>query len=233
MLFRPFGGFVAIQKAVSYLRVSTGKQGRTGLGVEAQREAVREFLTGGMKLVEEVVEVESGRRSDRPELQRALALCQTHKAILVVAKLDRLARDAHFLLGLKDAGVEFVCCDMPSANRLTVGILAMVAEEEARMISARTKAALAAAKRRGVRLGRPNLTPAARVQGYVASARVRHKAAQRRAIDLTPTIAELEGAGVVGPTAIARELNRRDIPAPRGGLWSATQVSRLRRIARH
>lgn len=219
------------QKVVSYLRVSTGKQGRAGLGIDAQREAVREFLVTGGRLVEEVVEVESGRRSDRPELQRALALCRMHKAILVVAKLDRLARDAHFLLGLRDAGVEFVCCDMPSANRLTVGIMAMVAEEEARMISARTKAALAAAKRRGVRLGRPNLTDRARASGRKASALARRRLARMRAADLSPILAELARAGLTGHTAIAQELNRREIPASRGGRWSATQVARLQAMA--
>lgn len=223
---------MSIQKAVSYLRVSTGKQGRLGLGIDAQREAVREFLAGGGKLVEEVVEVESGRRSDRPELERALTLCRLHKATLVVAKLDRLARDAHFLLGLKDAGVEFVCCDMPSANRLTVGILAMVAEEEARMISARTKAALAAAKRRGVKLGRPNLTDRARAQGRAVSAGVRGRAARRRAADLAPLLDGLARAGVEGPTAIAGALNRKEIPAPRGGAWTATQVLRLRALSK-
>lgn len=217
---------MSIQKAVSYLRVSTGKQGRLGLGIDAQREAVREFLSGGGKLVEEVVEVESGRRSDRPELERALTLCRLHKATLVVAKLDRLARDAHFLLGLKDAGVEFVCCDMPSANRLTVGILAMVAEEEARMISARTKAALAAAKRRGVKLGRPNLTDRARAQGRVVSARVRGRRAERRMADLAPLLEELGRAGHIGPAALARALNHRGVPAARGGAWTATQVTR-------
>ena len=127
---------------VAYYRVSTARQGISGLGLEAQRDSVMTYLNGGRwKMVAEYVEIESGRRSDRPKLGEALVACRLHGATLVVAKLDRLARDAHFLLGLKDAGVEFICVDMPAANRLTVGIMAMVAEEEARMISARTKTA--------------------------------------------------------------------------------------------
>src|SRR3954468_5314792 len=145
---------------VSYLRVSTDKQGRSGLGLEAQRTAVAGFLNGGRwELVAEFVEIETGKRADRPVLAQALATCRLHRAVLVIAKLDRLARDAHFLLGLEKAGVEFVAADMPHANRLTVGIMALVAEEEARATSARTKAALAAAKARGVRLGNPRLLP--------------------------------------------------------------------------
>jgi DNA invertase Pin-like site-specific DNA recombinase len=139
---------------VSYLRVSTARQGRSGLGLEAQRKAVADYLNGGdWKLLAEVVEVESGKLTDRPKLAEALRLCRVHNATLVIAKLDRLSRDAHFLLGLEKAGVDFVAADMPHANRLTVGIMAMVADEERRAISKRTKEALAAAKARGVRLG--------------------------------------------------------------------------------
>jgi DNA invertase Pin-like site-specific DNA recombinase len=139
---------------VSYLRVSTERQGRSGLGLEAQRAAVTDYLDGGnWQLVAELVEVESGAKAARPKLAEALALCRSHRATLVIAKLDRLTRDAHFLLGLKKAGIDFVAADMPSANRMTVGIMAVVAEEERRMISARTKAALAAAKARGKKLG--------------------------------------------------------------------------------
>src|SRR5438552_14092429 len=106
-------------KFVSYLRVSTDRQGRSGLGLQAQQDAVTSYLNGGSwSLVKPFVEVESGKKSDRPQLTKALATCRIHGATLVVAKLDRLARNAHFLLGLKEAGVEFVCCDLPSANRL-------------------------------------------------------------------------------------------------------------------
>src|SRR3954449_924132 len=176
---------------VSYLRVSTDKQGRSGLGLEAQRAAVAGFLNGGQwELVAEFVEIETGKRADRPVLAQALATCRLHRAVLVIAKLDRLARDAHFLLGLEKAGVEFVAADMPSANRLTVGIMAMVAEEERRMISARTKDALAAAKRRGTKLGGD--------RGVVPSKATRAKAvealqarANSRAADIAPIIKEL------------------------------------------
>jgi DNA invertase Pin-like site-specific DNA recombinase len=141
---------------VSYLRVSTDRQGKSGLGLEAQRKAVEDFLNGGSwKLIDEFIEVESGKRDDRPKLAEALARCRLHNATLVIAKLDRLSRDAHFLLGLQKAGVRFVAADMPEANEMVVGIMAVVAQAERKMISARTKAALAAAKARGKRLGKP------------------------------------------------------------------------------
>ncbi len=132
---------------VAYHRVSTDKQGRSGLGLEAQRSAVEAHVAGARGTVTAAfIEVESGRRKDRPQLAAALAAARVHRAVLVIAKLDRLARNVHFVSGLMESGVEFVAADMPTVNRLTVHILAAVAEEEARMISARTKAALAAAK---------------------------------------------------------------------------------------
>lgn len=216
---------------VSYLRVSTQRQGDSGLGIEAQRAAVAAFLNGGdWQLVAEFVEVESGKRNDRPKLATALATCRLHKATLLIAKLDRLSRDAHFLLGLDGAGVDFVCADMPHANRLTVGIMAMVAEEERRMISARTKAALAAAKARGVKLGNPN-NPLDRDKGRRASAIVRRAKAEARAADLLPTIVALQGEGVNTFAALAKALNDRGIPAARGGQWRPVQVQRVVQIA--
>src|SRR5215213_8201786 len=139
---------------VAYYRVSTERQGRSGLGLLAQRKAVEDFLNGGnWRLVAEFTEIESGKLSDRPALVKAIQACRLRRAKLVIAKLDRLSRDAHFLLGLEKAGVDFVAADMPTANQLTVGIMAMVADEERRMISKRVKEALAAAKARGVQLG--------------------------------------------------------------------------------
>jgi DNA invertase Pin-like site-specific DNA recombinase len=145
---------------VAYYRVSTDKQGRSGLGLEAQREAVARHAAGaGGTVLAAFEEVESGRKGDRSQLALAMPECRLRRCTLLIAKLDRLARDAHFLLGLEKAGIEFVAADMPYANRLTVGVMALVAEEEARATSARTKAALAAAKARGVRLGNPRLWP--------------------------------------------------------------------------
>jgi DNA invertase Pin-like site-specific DNA recombinase len=145
---------MATGKFVSYLRVSTDKQGQSGLGIEAQRKAVTDFLNGGnWKLVAEFVETESGAHDDRPKLAAAMALARAHGATLLIAKIDRLSRDAAFLLGLQKAGVKFLAADMPEANEMVVGIMAVVAQAERKMISARTKAALAAAKARGVKLG--------------------------------------------------------------------------------
>jgi DNA invertase Pin-like site-specific DNA recombinase len=182
-------------KFVSYLRVSTARQGRSGLGLEAQRQAVEDFLNGGnWRLMKEFVEVESGKKADRPELAKAFQACRIYGAKLVIAKLDRLSRDAHFLLGLEKAGVDFVAADMPQANRMTVSIMAIMAEEERRRISERTKAALAEAKRRGVKLGGDRgarLTAKARAAGTEAQ----RAQAQSRAKDLAPTIKELQAGG--------------------------------------
>jgi DNA invertase Pin-like site-specific DNA recombinase len=216
-------------KFVPYYRVSTGRQGRSGLGLEAQRHAVTEFLNGGSwKVVGEFIEIESGKRSgNRPELAKALALCRLHGAKLVIAKLDRLSRNAHFLLGLKESGVDFVCVDMPNANRLTVGIMAMVAEDEAERISQRTKDALAAAKRRGVKLGGNRGTmPTAKMQ-KASKAALQTRAASRAA-DIAPVIAELRAAGASSLRALAEGLNAKGIPTARGnGEWSAVQVQRV------
>ncbi len=215
-------------KFVSYLRVSTKRQGASGLGLEAQRASVAGYLNGGAwSLIAEHVEVESGKRDDRPKLAEALRTCRLHGARLVIAKLDRLSRDAHFLLGLEKAGVDFVACDNPTANRLTVGILAMVAEEERRAISARTKAALAAAKARGTKLGgnRGNLG-AVRDAGRALAIKARRAKASAHAADLAPIIADLRASGVTTLAALAERLNAENIPAARGGAWSPVQVSR-------
>src|SRR5256884_8398558 len=148
-------------KFIAYFRVSTDKQGKSGLGLEAQREAVLTYLDGGRwSLVQEFVEIESGKHNERPQLAAALAACKKHKAKLVIAKLDRLSRNLAFIATLMESGVEFIAVDNPHATKLTVHILAAVAEHEREMISERTIAALQAAKARGVRLGNPNLSEA-------------------------------------------------------------------------
>ena len=217
------------KRFIAYYRVSTTRQGASGLGLDAQKKAMKDYIGGGPGgLVGEFLEIESGRRSDRPQLAAALQACRQHHATLVIAKLDRLARDAHFLLGLEKGGVDFVACDMPSANRLTLGILALVAEEEARAISARTKAALAAAKARGTPLGTPSNLANIEL-GVRRSAEVRRATAQNRAEDLHPLIEQLRQSGLTTASALARELSARSIPAPRGGSWRAVQVLRLLR----
>jgi DNA invertase Pin-like site-specific DNA recombinase len=184
--------------------------------------------------VQEVVEVESGKRNDRPAIAEALRLCRLHRATLIIAKLDRLARNVHFISSLMESGVEFVAVDFPQANRLTVHTLAAVAEHEASMISARTKAALAAAKARGVKLGgqRGSLDRMGRMasmarEGNAVSATVRQAASAKRNEDLLPVIEDMRAAGISTPQQIADGLNERGITAARGGTWSAVQVRRV------
>ena len=215
------------RRFVSYLRVSTNKQGALGLGIEAQRKSVEDYLNGGRwELLAEFVEVESGKRDDRPKLGEAMAFCRLHNATLVIAKLDRLSRDAHFLLGLQKADVRFVAADMPEANEMVVRIMAVVAQAERKMISARTKAALQAAKARGVRLGRPENLKNQEVGRERGRAR-RTTLAGERAADLRPIIADVQVMGVRSLRMIAAGLNGRGIPAARGGAWSAVQVKRV------
>ena len=219
---------------VSYLRVSTQKQGAEGLGIEAQRHAVSEFLNGGnWQLIGELVEVESGKRKDRPQLAEAIAMCRAFNAKLVIAKLDRLSRDAAFLLNLRDAGVEFVAADNPHANRLTVGILALVAEQEREAISQRTNAALAAAKARGVQLGayrdgefigRTGTTQDAAKARAARSAKATAKAGNLRFL-----VDRIDPARSLSLRQLADRLNGEGIPTPSGrGNWSAESVRRLR-----
>jgi DNA invertase Pin-like site-specific DNA recombinase len=206
---------------VSYFRVSTARQGRSGLGLDAQREAVAAYLNGGnWTVITDFVEVESGRKSDRPELAMAMDLCRLTGATLVIAKLDRLARDAHFLLGLQKAGVEFVACDMPTANRLTIGIMALVAEEEARAISARTKAALAAAKARGTKLGGWRGGPV--VDGTLGAEAAR-KGADVFAAGVAPMLRQMQGEGL-SLRQMAARFTDKGIKTPRGGAWTAAAV---------
>jgi DNA invertase Pin-like site-specific DNA recombinase len=212
---------------VSYLRVSTDRQGRSGLGLEAQRKAVADYMNGGnWTLLREVIEIESGKRDDRPKLADALTLCRIHNATLVIAKLDRLSRDAGFLINLQKAGVRFVAADMPEANEMVVQIMAVVAQAERKMISKRTKEALAAAKARGVKLGNPaNLSN--RAVGSVNGLRARQQRAAARTADLAPIVADIQAGGAASLREIAAGLNARQVPAARGGAWSAVQVKRL------
>jgi DNA invertase Pin-like site-specific DNA recombinase len=215
-------------KFISYLRVSTTKQGQSGLGLEAQRKAVTNFLNGGnWTLLAEFVEVESGKKNDRPELNKALAHCKLTGATLVIAKLDRLSRNAHFLLGLQEAGVHFIAADMPTANELTVGIMALVAQEERKAISARTKAALAAAKERGVRLGCPNGAAHLRQYGNELGVEAVKRNADERAGKLADVIKEIQTKGITSLKGIADELNRMGVTTARGGAWYASSVKNL------
>jgi DNA invertase Pin-like site-specific DNA recombinase len=188
---------------------------------------VEDFLERGrLAAPGQFVEVESGKREDRPKLAEALGLCRLHGATLVIAKLDRLSRDAHFLLGLQKAGVRFVAADMPEANEMVVGIMAVVAQAERKMISIRTKAALAAAKARGAKLGRPgNLRnqEAGRERGRAR----RTVLAGERVADLQPIIADVQASGASSLRQIAAGLNQRGIPTARGSAWSAAQVKRV------
>jgi DNA invertase Pin-like site-specific DNA recombinase len=183
---------MATGKFIAYHRVSTAKQGASGLGLEAQQAAVTAYLNGGAwTLLGTFVEVESGKRNDRPQLTKALAQCKLTGATLIIAKLDRLARNVAFIANLTDSGVEFIAVDQPHATRFTLHILAAVAEHEAKMISARTKAALAAAKARGKTLGG--------FRGYVPDAalgrQARHAASEAFAADVGPIVAKLRRQG--------------------------------------
>jgi DNA invertase Pin-like site-specific DNA recombinase len=214
-----FGRFVA------YYRVSTDQQGKSGLGLDAQRAAVTSYLNGGSWTLDgEFVEVESGKRNDRPELAKALAVCRKRKAKLVIAKLDRLGRNVAFIATLMESGVEFVAVDNPHATKLTIHILAAVAEHEREAISERTKAALAAAKARGRQLGNPRLSAAAK-RG-VASIKAN---ARQFAANVLPIIEEIERSGVTSHNAIAGKLNERRVPTARGGKWTHMQVAAVLR----
>jgi DNA invertase Pin-like site-specific DNA recombinase len=203
---------------IAYFRVSTDRQGRSGLGLDAQRETVLRHVGGNRgELIAEFCEIESGKRNDRPQLAAALAAAKRGKATLIIAKLDRLARNVHFVSGLMESGVDFVAADNPHANKLMVHMLAAFAEHEREQISQRTKDALAAAKVRGIRLGRNGsdcLAPAYRAEAI------------QRARDLAPLLAELRNIGM-SARQIAAELGGRGIATPNGGRWHPQSVLRM------
>jgi DNA invertase Pin-like site-specific DNA recombinase len=217
---------------IGYARVSTVEQGKSGLGLEAQQSAIDAYAarTGG-SMVRLYIEVESGKKADRPQLAAALAHARRSKATLVVAKLDRLARNVAFLSALMEAKCDFVACDNEHANRLTIHILAAVAEDEARRISERTRDALKAYKARGGKLGgtRPecrNLTQAARKRGAKAAGEALAAKADEAYDDLAPIMLEMRCRGLT-QQAIADELNRQGHTTRRGKPWNQVQVMRV------
>lgn len=217
-------------KCVAYLRVSTARQGQSGLGLEAQRTAISTFVSQRQGCVlDTFVEVESGKVDTRPELAKALHLVRITGATLVIAKLDRLSRNAAFLLTLQDSGARFVAADMPDANELTVGIMALVAQQERQAISKRTREALQAAKARGQKLGNPN-GAAALVRankGNVAAVAASRRIACAHAEALLPVLLELREADIVSLGGVAAELNRRGILTPRAKRWHRSSVANL------
>jgi DNA invertase Pin-like site-specific DNA recombinase len=233
-----------MRKFVSYLRVSTQKQGRSGLGLEAQRTAVENYLNGGQwKLVKEYVEVESGKSDHRPELQKALHHAKVTGATLVIAKLDRLSRNVGFIDSLQQSKVKFVCADMPEANDTMIGFMAVMARHERKAVSERTKAALqaiksieknpAAAKARRARgkkpLGNPNGARALRRagKGNTAAVEALKGAADAHARDIMPIVIDIEASGTVTLQGITTELNGRGILTARRGRWHPTTVKKL------
>jgi len=215
------------RKYVAYYRVSTERQGRSGLGLEAQKRSVEDFLnaTGGT-LGTEFVEVQSGKDDGRVRLAEALKLCKLTRSTLLIAKLDRLSRDAAFLLTLQKAGTRFVAVDNPDMNETVVGILAVMAQAERKAISERTKAALAAAKRRGVKLGNPRLRPGTEATALAAS-KAASEAAKARAEELRDLIEDARSKGCTSLRTLANHLNDLEIRTPRGGTWAAASVARL------
>ena len=208
---------MSIGKFVSYLRVSTDRQGRSGLGLEAQRKAVADYLNGGnWELIAEFVEVETGKRDDRPKLREALHRAKVTGATLVIAKLDRLSRNLAFIAALQDSGAKFVAADMPEANETMIQFMAVIAQHERKMISTRTKAALAAARARGKRLGNPNLVALQAVgagrPGWTAGADSNRASADRFARDVLPVVEAIRADGITSLEGIASALNGRRYP---------------------
>jgi DNA invertase Pin-like site-specific DNA recombinase len=208
---------------VAYYRVSTDRQGDSGLGLDAQRKLVSDYLNGGnWVLSAEFTEVESGKRSDRPQLASALAMCKKLRAKLIVANLSRLSRNVSFISALMDSGVEFVAADMPHANKMALQVLAVFAEYERDQISERTRRALAQAKERGVRLGGPK-----RLEASTLGVAANKANADRFAANIIPIIREIQASGVTTLRGVARALNARGVQSARGAPWSAETVSNI------
>lgn len=215
---------------VVYMRVSTARQGRSGLGLSAQQAAIESFVhQRTAEVLQTFTEVESGKLNERPELAKALHLAEVTGATLLIAKLDRLSRNAAFLLALRDSGVRFVAADMPDANELTVGIMALVAQQEREAISKRTKEALQAAKARGQRLGNPNGAAALKraQRGNTAAIAVVRQQANEHAARLRPVVDSLAHEGISSLGAMAKALNERGMLTPRGGAWHKSSVRNL------
>lgn len=207
---------------VSYIRCSTRQQESSGLGLESQRSIIGHYLNGGSwRLLSEHVEVESGTNNHRPELTKALSICKKHKATLIISRLDRMSRNSAFINQLLESNIDFVCCDFPEANKLTIRILAAVAQWEAETISLRTKAALVEAKKRGVILGNPNIKEA-RLRSSKSIRANADEFASRHQEDFK----RLRKAGFT-LSEIASKYNLNEVRTARGGIWSATQVSRI------
>jgi DNA invertase Pin-like site-specific DNA recombinase len=214
-------------KLVAYRRVSTRGQGQSGLGLEGQELAIAAYAAAtACAVIASYTEVESGKKNDRPELARAMAHARRSRATLAIAKLDRLSRNVAFLANLMEGGVDFVACDQPNANRLTVHILAAVAEDEARRISERTKAALAAYKARGGTLGTNNLTPEGTARGAKAGALAVKAKAEAAYGDVGPMILEWRAGGIT-QQAIAERLNADGHTTRTGRPWGQVQVKRV------
>lgn len=214
-------------KFVAYLRVSTARQGRPGLGLEAQREAVRQFVVGrsGKIIAPEFVEVETGKRNDRPQLEKALKRCRVTGATLVIAKLDRLSRNAAFVMKLQEDGVRFVAADMPEANETTVGIMAVIAKGEAKAISERTKGALAAAKARGTVLGGKRQGAADISLHQAKGVQAAREKARRSAEEFRDALDALVEERL-SLNRMAARLNEDEFKTSRGKQWSAMTVKR-------
>jgi DNA invertase Pin-like site-specific DNA recombinase len=214
-----------MKQIVGYVRVSTGQQGRSGLGIEAQQEALARFASGeGFEIVAEFVEVETGKGSDaldrRPQLAAALSKARASRCPVAVAKLDRLSRDVHFISGLMAHRVSFLVADLgPEVDPFVLHLYAALAEKERALIAGRTKSALAAAKAKGVKLGNPNIEAAQ--EAAVAAVKAE---ADRAASNVLPIIAEIRKSGATTLRAIADALNARGVPTPRGGKWHAMSV---------